>query len=571
MKKLHKIGVATISSLAVAFAGGMTIGTISKSAYAVMRFSTHTRDIAKKLVDMNKNARCTSIRHRDNLNAIREWIYNQAIKVGVKDDVFGIDTYGNLWFDVEATSGCENWEPLILQGHMDMVVTGLTAEEMEVKPIDTVIDWFKGTVHSRGFKTTVGADNGFGIAAMLSLIQDKSIKHGPLRIFCSADEDSGMIGAQAMYDEYLNKPWNPMTHMGKDKTGRPIKYLLNLDAEGLGIIYEGCAGSATYNFKQNITPTAEVPVGQQLYIDVKGFKGGHSGENLVQDRANAEKCIYEILYELNKNKDIQIVQHYHPNEEGQDIAFKRNAIVSHARVIINTNGSTNDINQIITNKLPEWQKLYVGEDWSKVSITCGLSTLALDKYLETNISKQIINFIGPNEAPKENEDVKNLWYGYLPDGKGQYTMNANIAPCEIKYNEQEGKIVLTISSQTRTRGLSNFDAMEKCYNNIQNLVPSLACDVSSKYWPWDANYKNKDKMVQLAIAGYKEFGVTPNVVSSTGGIEPSWWSICNPELHCVGIGAKITDAHAVTETLYLDSIQPVIDVCKYIMLAMEKI
>jgi len=552
---------------------GIPLGITAISAVTVVattnykkQYSAQTIAVAEKLAEMNKHPRCTSdLSHWWNLIEVRYFIYKEGLKAGVMPKDFGMDSYGNMWFDVKATEGCENWEPLILQGHMDMVVTGLPEDKKETTPIDTVIDWKNGIMHSKDYKTTLGADDGAGISMILTLIQDPSVKHGPLRVFCSADEDSGMIGAGAIYEEYAGKP-NPFTKMGSNFDGTPINYLLNIDAEKLGEIYTSCAGSITYKYEEEFNLPAEEKLPYTYSIDVKDLKGGHSGDALVQNRASAEKMIYEILNELKSKYHFQIVKHYHPSKDG-DKSFQRNAIVSHARIVFNTDLSDkNVISKVINHKIGVWQKIYTGDVIDQNTITLVNDDTDNTKFLPQTESMGIINALGPNQTPTTS-DIDHLWYGYISDGQGGYTKSANISPVEVKYDSTLNKMTAKIHSQTRTRGTKNFDELEKSYMNFSiNDKPLFK---SSRYKPWELDPNNK--MVEVVDKAYQALGVKPEKYASTGGVEPTWWIQMNPNLHCSCIGPTITEAHGVHETLHLKTIQPVLDCIKQVFLAMEKL
>ena len=109
------------------------------------------------------------------------------------------DYYGNIWFDIPASSGYENYPKVILQGHMDMVIDGMSVEEAKTTPIKPELDFDEDTgapiMHSEGHKTSLGADDGIGLSIILSLIEDKTINHGPIRVLFTADEEDGLIGA----------------------------------------------------------------------------------------------------------------------------------------------------------------------------------------------------------------------------------------------------------------------------------------------------------------------------------------------------------------------------------------
>ncbi|MCQ2748007.1 MAG: hypothetical protein MJ223_01935 [Mycoplasmoidaceae bacterium] len=116
---------------------------------------------------------------------------------GLTDEDIHVDNAHNIYFDIPATSGFEDADMIILQGHSDMIVAGLTDEQAKTTPIDAVIE--NGTLHSRNYKTSLGADDGAGIAIALTILKNRDkFNHGPIRFLMTADEDIGMVGAKAL-------------------------------------------------------------------------------------------------------------------------------------------------------------------------------------------------------------------------------------------------------------------------------------------------------------------------------------------------------------------------------------
>ena len=192
----------------------------------------------------------------------------------------GLETYrdeiGNVIIRKPATPGMEHLTGVILQGHIDMVPqkNADTVHDFEKDPIQTWIDgdWVK----AKG--TTLGADNGLGVAMAMSVLQSDTIKHGPLEVLITMDEETGMTGANFLKPGLLKG-----------------KILINLDSETEGELYVGCAGGMDFTAKASYQ-RCEEPEGWLCYsLEVKGFKGGHSGMDIILCRANANRQIARIL------------------------------------------------------------------------------------------------------------------------------------------------------------------------------------------------------------------------------------------------------------------------------------
>ncbi len=186
------------------------------------------------------------------------------------------DATGNIIIRVPATPGMENRKGVILQGHMDMVPqkTSDSAHVFLTDPINAYVDGEWVTAD----RTTLGADNGIGVALGLAALEDPSVKHGPLEVLVTYDEETGMTGANSLEPGVLKGD-----------------ILLNLDSEEEGELCVGCAGgldaAATFNYLKYKTPAGY----KGLKVTVKGLQGGHSGMDISLYRANANKVVARML------------------------------------------------------------------------------------------------------------------------------------------------------------------------------------------------------------------------------------------------------------------------------------
>ena len=214
-----------------------------------------------------------------------EYMYNWGKEHGletIKDEV------GNIIMRKPATPGCENMKGVILQGHIDMVPqkNADTVHDFEKDPIQTYIDgdWVK----AKG--TTLGADNGLGLAMAMAVLESTDIKHGPVEFLCTVDEETGMTGAVALQPGLLQGD-----------------ILINLDSETEGELYVGCAGGLDASASASYVP-AEPQEGWECWsLAVKGFKGGHSGMDIILYRGNANKVAARVLYALMTEADVKLL------------------------------------------------------------------------------------------------------------------------------------------------------------------------------------------------------------------------------------------------------------------------
>ena len=214
-----------------------------------------------------------------------EYMYNWGKAHGletIKDEV------GNIVIRKPATPGLENLKGVILQGHIDMVPqkNADTVHDFEKDPIQTYIDgdWVK----AKG--TTLGADNGLGVAMGMAVLESDDLKHGPIELLVTIDEETGMTGANALKPGILQGD-----------------ILINLDSETEGELYVGCAGGLDASAYATYT-AAEPQEGWLCYsLAVKGFKGGHSGMDIILYRGNANKIAARILYALMTEADVKLL------------------------------------------------------------------------------------------------------------------------------------------------------------------------------------------------------------------------------------------------------------------------
>ncbi len=188
------------------------------------------------------------------------------------------DEAGNIIIRKPATPGMENRKGVILQGHLDMVPQKNSdkAHDFEKDPIETIVegDWVKAN------GTTLGADNGIGVAATMAILASTEVEHGPIEALFTATEETGMDGANGLEAGILQGD-----------------ILINLDSEDEGELYVGCAGgedaTVKFDYKEKKTPKGYGGV----KLSITGLKGGHSGIDIVLGRGNANKIFFRILAE----------------------------------------------------------------------------------------------------------------------------------------------------------------------------------------------------------------------------------------------------------------------------------
>ena len=239
------------------------------------------------------------------LEKVQAFLLDFAAKAGV--EAFK-DPAGNIVMRKPATPGMENRKGVILQAHMDMVPQK-TPESTHCFETDPIQPWIDGEwVKAKG--TTLGADNGLGVAAILSVMEDKTLKHGPVEALITADEETGMFGANDLPTGELNGD-----------------VLLNLDSETWGKFVIGSAGgidvTATLDYKEVDTDPEDAAV----RVTLKGLRGGHSGLEIHEGRGNANKMMVRFVREAIEECEARLAC-WHGGNMRNAIPFKAEVVLT---------------------------------------------------------------------------------------------------------------------------------------------------------------------------------------------------------------------------------------------------
>lgn len=215
---------------------------------------------------------------------IRNWLIAWAAEHNCTSKT---DAAGNLAIYVPASAGYEDRPTLILQGHMDMVwqKTSKSTHDFEHDPIQLIRegDWIRAS------DTTLGADNGIGIALMMSIVEDETFKHPQLELLLTVEEEMGVVGADKL---------DPSLISGKT--------LINLDSETEGVFTVGCAGGGSINITLPVIWDLQKKDEVAFELKVSGLQGGHSGEDINKFRTNANKLIARLLDEIQRHVSIRL-------------------------------------------------------------------------------------------------------------------------------------------------------------------------------------------------------------------------------------------------------------------------
>lgn len=437
---------------------------------------------------------------------IRAYLLDFAQKHGLHARV---DDAGNVLIEKPASQGKENLKTVILQSHMDMVCEKNkdTQHNFETDPIETYIDgeWLR----ARG--TTLGADNGIGMAAELALLASDDVEHGPVQCLFTVDEETGLTGAFALKEGFMKGD-----------------ILINLDSEDEGELFIGCAGGAgtTAVFP---CPMTHAPEGYFFFrVVVKGLTGGHSGDDINKNRANANKLLNRYLVQLMWKYDLRLCEIDGGNLHN---AIPREAYAVCAVPMENKESVRVDLN------------VYLSEVENEYAVT------------EPNLQMDL-----ESEAPRaevmEVADMKRFLLSIYAVHNGVYAMSQDIAGLvETSSNlasVKQGKGELTVVTSQRSSILSSREDMSMMVS-AAFLLGGASVSTGDGYPGWKPNPSSE--ILHIAVESYKRlFGTEPKVKAIHAGLECGLFLEKYPSLDMVSFGPTLRGVHSPDERMLIPTV-----------------
>ena len=415
------------------------------------------------------------------------------------------DELNNVIIKKPGTEGYEESEPVIIQGHLDMVCekTENSDHDFTKDPLDLYVE--DGFVKARD--TTLGADDGIAVAIALALLDSSDIPHPPLEAVFTVDEEVGMGGAE-----------------GIDLTPLKGKMLLNLDSEDEDTIIAGCAGGLS--FRLNLPVGRKMTAGSCLEVTIHGLKGGHSGVEIDQQRGNANKLAGRLLNRLNQNMEIALA----------DIrgGAKDNVITSVSKFTIVVQDSVK-AEMIIENMLNTW-RLEFGADEPGLDITIFKTEHAEKSVLSDTDKNKVIFFLN---------NCQNGVYGFSRSLQGLVETSDNLGV--VISEESRVSFILLIRSSVSSR----LEELKEAYISWSEFLGGTY-ELSGAYPAW--MYKDDSKIRPIVAEVFeKVYGKKPETATIHAGLECGLLSGKKPELDCVSFGPKMFDIHSVNERLDIAS------------------
>ncbi|NDW17693.1 aminoacyl-histidine dipeptidase [Dysgonomonas sp. 216] len=419
------------------------------------------------------------------------------------------DETGNVLIKKPASKGMENAPVVILQSHLDMVPQKNTSvkHDFEKDPIELRVE---GNI-VKANSTTLGADNGIGVAAIMAILEDTSLVHAPIEALFTIDEEVGMVGAFGLKQGFLKG-----------------SVLLNLDTEEIGDLCVGCAGgvdiNVSFGFKDEKTPEGDIA----YKISLTGLKGGHSGTEIHLGRANANKLMMRLLKEAVSDFEVRL-----SSFKGGSL---RNAIPREAFAVVTVpKGGEEDLQSLVK----EYESTYKAE-------YNGIEDKLLLVVEKTNLPATVIPEEVQDSLINAVEGCQNGVISMLTDFPGTVESSSNLASIESSAGKIEIKFLARSSSETRK------DAICSSIESVFNLAGAKV-EIENPYPGWQPNAKAK--VLHIMSDLYEEMYSKPakvNVVHA--GLECGIILGSTPGLDIVSFGPTILNAHSPDEYVEIDTV-----------------
>jgi len=421
-----------------------------------------------------------------------------------------VDEAGNVLIKKPATKGYENRKTVVLQSHMDMVCDKNAGVEHDFTkdPIETVVDgeWMRAN------GTTLGADNGIGVATELAVLAADDIEHGPVECLFTVDEETGLTGAFSLKSGFMNGD-----------------ILLNLDSEDEGELFIGCAGGVRTEATFTYTPI-EVPAGYFFFsVSLKGLTGGHSGDDINKERANANKVMNRFLYQLAEKYDLYLC-----SVTGGSLhnAIPREANAVCAVPMADKEKVRVDLNVFVAEIEGEFSQTEKNIEMTLASETPQPS--AIDK--ET--TRRLLNAV---------HAVHNGVLAMSQDIPGLVETSSNLAAIKMV----EGNHIVITSSQ-RSSILSARQNMSDTVKAAFELA-GASVDVGEGYPGWKPNPDSE--ILKIAVEAYRElFHEEPKVKAIHAGLECGLFLEKYPSLDMVSFGPTLRGVHSPDERMLIPTV-----------------
>jgi len=420
------------------------------------------------------------------------------------------DEVGNILLRKPATKGMENRKAVALQAHLDMVPqkNNDTVHDFTKDPIQPFIE--DGWVKARG--TTLGADNGIGLASALAVLADESVEHGPLEVLLTMTEETGMAGAFGLQPNWLQS-----------------EILINTDSETEGEIYMGCAGGIDFTATLPLSREA-VPAGfTTLKLTMKGLKGGHSGADIHLGLGNASKLLVRFLSEHADTLGLRLLDF-----TGGTL---RNAIPREAIVTLAVAADKAEALKAAAQEFLATIQFELSAVEKKIAFVVEAAE-STAKALSKDSQGKFIALLNatPNGVIRMSDDVK-----------GVVETSLNVGVVTMKDDE------VAINSLIRSLIDSGKEYVVSMLNSLSELADAKSLAKGS-YPGWKP--EPSSPVMTLVRETYETlFSKTPNIMVIHAGLECGLFKKPYPDMDMVSIGPTITGPHSPDEQVEIASVE----------------
>jgi dipeptidase D len=419
------------------------------------------------------------------------------------------DKFGNIVIRKPATPGKENLKRVVLQGHIDMVCEKNrdVVHDFDNDPIHPYIDgeWLK----AKG--TTLGADNGIGVAAALAVLESKDIEHGPVECLFTLDEETGLTGASS-----LKKGW------------LKAQVLINMDSEEINTLYIGCAGGkntgAKFKFKNENAPRNYA----SYEITVAGLKGGHSGLEINMGRGNAVKILTRLLWTYSLNKKIRLAK-----IEGGN---KHNAIPREAFAVVLVPKTDEKKFKKFVERFNETVKAEYATPEPGLNVSVQKFEMP-DKVMDEKTQKNLINalYAIPHGVIKMSQDIPEL-----------VETSTNLATVAT-----DGKFVNIVTSQRSSVASEIQDIIDMTTSVFKLAGAEISYNDGYPGWKPDVN----SEVLKVFKSTFKDlYGKEPEVKAIHAGLECGIIKEKYLDMDMISFGPTMFGVHSPDERLKIDTV-----------------
>jgi dipeptidase D len=412
------------------------------------------------------------------------------------------DEVGNVIIKKPATAGMETRKGVVLQGHLDMVPQKNSDKDFDFEkdPIETLIDGEWVTADG----TTLGADNGIGVAAAMAILESTTLKHGLVEALFTIDEETGMTGAFGLKPGLLDGD-----------------ILINMDSEDEGELYVGCAGGIDVSASKKYTEE-DAPAGHEAYkVHVQGLKGGHSGIDIPMGRANANKILFRFLMQAESDMKIRLSE-----AAGGDL---RNAIPRESHAVILVPAADTDAFETLVASYQEIYSKEFADTEPELSFRCE-KTSAPAKVVPAIEQARFIRaiFASPNGVQRMSQSMNGL-----------VETSNNLAIATIK----DGEFV--VYNLTRSSVDSAKEATAWKIAAVYQLI-GAEVTLSGEYPGWKPNMDSPILKTCQEVYN-KNFGKIPEIKAIHAGLECGLLGGVYPNFDMISFGPTIRFPHSPDE------------------------